>query len=184
MVAAVRDHAGHVVAIHRTFLSADPIGKADMVAPRRALGPVLGYGVRLGGGPGCGAVVTGEGIETMLSIRAALPGLPAIAALSAGHLGALRLWPKLKRLYIASDRNAAGQQSARRLAAAARMTGVDVTILRPRGGDFNDDLLCNGVDVLRRRLEAQLVPEDAARALTGAGPMAASAERHGGQVPS
>ena len=33
-------------------------------------------------------VLVGEGIETVLSLKSALPDLPMVAALSAGHLAA------------------------------------------------------------------------------------------------
>lgn len=161
MIAAVRDGAGEIVAVHRTWLSSDPPGKADIKAPRRALGPVLGHGVPLGADSEPRIAVTGEGLETVLSVRAALPTMGCIAALSAGHLGGLDLRPDLERLYIAADRNTAGREAARRLAGVARSRGIETIILRSRGGDFNDDLREDGIVSLRARLVAQLAPEDA-----------------------
>jgi hypothetical protein len=51
-------------------------------------------------------LAVGQGIETMLSLRCALPAMPMAAALSANHLAALLLPPTLRRLYIARDADA------------------------------------------------------------------------------
>jgi hypothetical protein len=70
----------------------------------------------------------------------AAPGLPVWAALSSGHLGAVLLPEGLQRLYIAIDRDPAGQRAAERLSARATEVGIAVRVLEPRLGDFNDDL--------------------------------------------
>src|SRR5262249_29421655 len=76
LIAAVTNLAGSITGAHRTWL--DPTGedKAPIDTPRRAMGRLLGHGVRFG-------VVTdvmaaGEGIETMLSVRSALPNLSMV----------------------------------------------------------------------------------------------------------
>jgi hypothetical protein len=53
-------------------------------------------------------IAAGEGIETMLSLRSALPSLPIVAALSANHLAALLFPVKLRRLYVACDDDPTG----------------------------------------------------------------------------
>ena len=111
-------------------------------------------------GPAGDCLVIGEGIETMLSIREAAPRLSVWAALSSGHLGAVLLPEGLKRLYIARDRDPAGQRAAERLTARAAEAGISVVVLEPRLGDFNDDLLADGSEVLRRHLAGQIGPED------------------------
>ena len=105
----------------------------------------------------------GEGVETMLSLRQALTTLPAAAALSAAHLAALRLQPTLRRLYIARERDDAGQRGAETLATRAREAGIEALMLDARGSDFNDDLRRLGLDALRADLRVQLAPEDVAR---------------------
>jgi hypothetical protein len=75
--------------------------------PRRALGHLLGNGVRFPAFPSTAitdVLLAGEGIETVLSLKCALPSLPMIAALSANHLAALEFAPMLARLYVARDR--------------------------------------------------------------------------------
>jgi hypothetical protein len=112
--------------------------------------------------------VTGEGIETMLSLRCVLPDMPMAAALSANHLAALILPPALRRLYIARDNDAAG-----RLRDPARAAGIEARILWPVTNDFNADLRRCGADALLARLRGQLAPEDAARfASSGTQPVA------------
>jgi hypothetical protein len=58
----------------------------------------------------------------------------------------------LQRLYIAIDRDPAGQRAAERLSARAIEAGIAVRVLEPRLGDFNDDLRANGKEALRQHL--------------------------------
>lgn len=161
LIAAVTDGAGALQGVHRTWLAPDGEGKAAVKTQRRAMGHLLGNAVRLT--PHEGILVVGEGIETMLSLTQAVPGLPVWAALSSGHLGAVLLPEGLQRLYIAIDRDPAGQRAAERLSARARDAGIAVQVLEPRLGDFNDDLRAHGVAGLRPHLAGQIGPEDRQR---------------------
>ena len=112
MIACVADLVGSITGVHRTWLDPDGfdrvrLGKAPIDTPRRAMGDLLGNAVRFGA-PDDDVLVAGEGIETMLSLRCALPTLPMAAALSANHLAAMLLSSSLRRLYIARDADAAG----------------------------------------------------------------------------
>lgn len=91
LVAAVTDFSGHQTGAHRTWLAPDGSGKAAVETPRRAMGELLGHGVRFGTAGDMLAV--GEGIETVLSVRQVLPGMPMLAALSAAHLAAILFPP-------------------------------------------------------------------------------------------
>ena len=93
-------------------------GKAPITTPRRAMGQLLGNGVRFGAVRD--VLAAGEGIETVLSLRCVLPRLPMIAALSANHLAALVLPPGLRQLYIVCDNDDAGRRAAETLAARRR----------------------------------------------------------------
>lgn len=161
LIAAVTDGAGALQGVHRTWLAPDGKGKADVETQRRAMGHLLGNAVRLT--PHDDILVLGEGIETMLSVHEAAPGLPVWAALSAGHLGAVLLPEGLRRLYIAIDRDPAGQRAAERLSARAVEVGMGCHVLEPRLGDFNDDLRADGLAVLRQYLAKQIDPEDQQR---------------------
>lgn len=161
LLACVTDIDGHQTGTHRTWLAPDGSGKAAVDTQRKAMGDLNGHGVRFGIGTGVQAA--GEGIETMLSVRSALPDLPAVAALSAAHLGALLMPDTLRRLYVARDNGAAGEAMAAVLAARAEAAGIEAVVLVPTLDDFNDDLRAFGVDGLRAALRAQLLPQDVAR---------------------
>ena len=177
LIAAVTDNAGAITGVQRTYLDAGALvsdapvgpllGKAPVPSPRRALGDLLGAGVRFG--PAGDIAAAGEGVETMLSLRMALPGLPTIAALPAGHLGALLLPPTLRRLYIAQDADPAGRAASTRLVARAEAAGIEAIILAALGDDLNGDLRRFGVDALRHHLRPQLAPEDIVRFLAPTG---------------
>ncbi|MFC4726100.1 toprim domain-containing protein (plasmid) [Glycocaulis abyssi] len=161
LIASVTDLSGAQTGAHRTWLARDGAAKAPLDPPRKAMGQLLGHGVRFGR-PG-EVLAAGEGLENALSVREALPGLPSVAALSAAHLGALALPPGLRRLYVILDADAAGEGAFARLAERAREAGVEARPLRPARGDFNDDLLASGARRLNAALARQLAREDRVR---------------------
>lgn len=169
LLAGVTDLSGRIAAVQRTWL--DPVRprKARLADPRRSIGDQLGHGVRFAGDPlphgkrVRSVLLAGEGLETVLSLKSALPRLPMVAGLSANHLGALLLPAGLRRLYIARDRDRDGAQAAARLRERAQATGVEVIDLVPRGGDFNADLRRIGLAALQARLLRALAPDDAVR---------------------
>jgi hypothetical protein len=161
LLAAVTDADGRITGVHRTWLDRQRPEKAPLADPRRALGQLLGNGVRFG--RAADVLAAGEGIETMLALKSVLPDLPMIAALSANHLAALALAPMLARLYVARDRDAAGRLAAERLYARGREAGIEVRDLMPARSDFNVDLRRLGPDVMLARLADQLAPADVPR---------------------
>ena len=167
LIAAVTDLSGTITAVQRTFLADDGLDKAPLDEPRRALGDILGNAVRFG--QANDIMAAGEGIETMLSLRSLMPTLPMAAALTANHLAALRLPKGLKRLYIALDNDPAGASAAERLAITAFEQGIDVQLLRPTTGDWNEDLMNIPRNDLVLRLHALLLQEDAAEYLAAPG---------------
>ena len=108
-------------------------------------------------------MAAGEGIETLLSLRSALPALPMIAALSASNLAAVAFPASLRRLYIAHDADPAGQRAAAALGARALEVGIEAIVIAPTLNDFNDDLRAYGLDGLRAALGPQLAPGDLSR---------------------
>ncbi len=161
MIAAVTDLSGAITGAHRTWLAPDGVGKAPVDTPRRAMGGLLGHAVRFGAP--CEVMAAGEGIETMLSLRCALPAMPMATALSANHLAALLLPPALRRIYIARDADAAGDTALAALIERAEAAGIEALALSPRRGDFNEDLQAFGLLALRAALRIQLAPQDTAR---------------------
>jgi hypothetical protein len=173
MIAAVTNLDGEITGAHRTWLDPSGQDKARIDTPRRAMGHLLGHGVRFGVARDC--LAAGEGIETMLSLRCVLPGLPMIAALSAGHLCSIQFPATLRRLYVARDNDPAGDNAAARLAERAQAAGIEAITLSPSLGDFNDDLRAFGVNGLRESLRWQLASEDGARFMEGVAGVGAGA---------
>ena len=128
------------------------------------MGHLLGNAVRFGvaANVAIDVMAAGEGIETMLSLRTILPALPMVAALSANHLAAILFPATLRRLYVARDRDRAGDFALARLARRAREAGIEPFALSPTHGDFNDDLRRLGSDRLRAALLSQLAPDERA----------------------
>ncbi|WP_131196813.1 DUF7146 domain-containing protein [Lichenihabitans psoromatis] len=168
LIAAVTDGEGRITGVHRTWFDPDdPREKAPVPSPRRAMGELLGSGVRFGGNhpSPVPVMVAGEGIETILSLHTIMPAMPAVAALSANHLAAFHLPPTLGRLYVAVDGDRAGRSGLARLGERARQAGIEVLALVPRLGDFNEDLRRLGPADLIDHVRKQLVPQDVARFL-------------------
>ncbi len=161
MLAAVTDLDGTITGVHRTWLARDGSAKAPVATPRRAMGRLLGNGVRFG--VVHEVVAVGEGIETMLALRCVLPTLPMIAALSANHLAALVLPPGLRRLYAAQDGDCVGTRAAGILTECAGRAGIDAIGLVPRTDDFNDDLRQFGLAEFAACMRVQISPKDVVR---------------------
>jgi hypothetical protein len=164
LIAAVTDLGGRITGAHRTWLDRSGQDKAPVDSPRRAMGNLLGHGVRFG--VARDVMAAGEGIETMLSLRMILPTLPMVAALSANHLAALLLPPKLRRLYVASDADPAGSAAMASLCSRAEAAGIEPFVLSPCFDDFNEDLRHVGPERLRTSVRRQLAPQDVVRFLT------------------
>ena len=163
MIAAVTDLAGRVTGAHRTWLAPDGSDKAPIGTQRKAMGELLGHAVRFGV-PG-EVMAAGEGIENVLSVREALPGLAMAAALSASHLAAILFPDTLRRLYIIRDNDPAGDMARDSLIERAIAAGIEAIVLSPQSADFNEDLCTLGIGALRDHVRRYLVPQDAARLL-------------------
>ena len=161
MIAAVTDLDGKFTGVHRTWLDPSRHDKAPVETPRRAMGSLLGHGVRFG--MPRDVMAAGEGIETVLSLRGVMPALPMMAALSSAHLAAILFPASLHRLYILRDNDAAGDNASAILVERATAAGVEAIILSPALQDFNDDLRRRGIDELQAAIRGQIAPEDVAR---------------------
>jgi hypothetical protein len=76
-------------------------------------------------------MAAGEGIETMLSLRCAVPNMAMVAALSAAHLGAILFPATLRRLYIVRDDDRAGDGAMKGLIDRTRVAGIEANVLSP-----------------------------------------------------
>ena len=161
MIAAVTDLSDRITGVHRTWLAPDGLDKAPINTQRKAMGDLLGHAVRFGV-PG-EVMAAGEGIESVLSVREAMPDMASAAALSAAHLAAILFPDTLRRLYIVRDNDPAGNGARDSLVERANATGIEAIVLSPRLGDFNEDLRHFGIDALRANVRVQLAPQDVAR---------------------
>ena len=148
MVAAVTDNSNTITAIHRTWLDPVDAAKAPLPEPRKSLGPVLGNAVRFGPAEKGRPLIAGEGIETVLSVLAAIPGVAGVAALSANKLAGFNPPDGIGLLLIARDADEDGARGAARLRDRARRAAIDAAVVAPRLGDFNDDLAKFGTDAV------------------------------------
>lgn len=163
MIAAVTDLEGSLRGLHRTWLDTERRTKAPVACPRRAMGHLLGNGVRFG--LSGGVMAFGEGIETMLSLREIAPDLPLVAGLSAAHLAALHFPSSLRRLYVARDDDPAGRAAFATLSERALPLGIAIHALEPQRDDLNSDLRRFGAARLEAGLRKQFLPCDAGRFL-------------------
>jgi putative DNA primase/helicase len=140
MVALVaRGQDGEPLAIHRTFLARDGVGKAPVAPQKMMLGPCRGGAVRLA--VPTGKLMVGEGIETCLATMQAT-GLPAWAALSTSGLRTLHLPAEIDEVIVLADGDDPGEAAALDAARRWMREGRTVRIARPPiGMDFNDVLL-------------------------------------------
>ncbi len=158
LIAAVTDSDGVQTGTHRTWLNASGTGKANVASPRRAMGNILGNAVRFG--KAGDVMIAGEGIETMLSLREILPNMPMAAATSSAHLAAILFPRALRRLYVARDKDAAGDAAFGILTDRAQAAEIEVLSLMPVLGDFNDDFRQHGASMLGSQVSTKLHPQD------------------------
>jgi hypothetical protein len=144
MVALARDvRTNEARAIHRTAIRSD--GSPTVIAgeKRLSLGPIGGCAVKLTPDENVTlSLGVGEGIESTLSLRE-LPecgAIPVWALLSAGNLGALPVLGGVETLWIAEDRDPAGENSAATLETIWTQAGRETLRVRARAikADLND----------------------------------------------
>lgn len=134
------------MAVHRTYLREDGMGKAKIDPAKAMLGSVKGGAVRLA--RASGALVICEGIETGLSLASGLLSKPATvwAALSTSGVKRLHLPETPGRLTVATDGDEPGREAGRELASRATAAGWAVSLLpAPDSHDWNDILVMKGV---------------------------------------
>ena len=81
-----------------------------------------------------------EGIETALSIRAALPDWPVWSAINSHGMKKLSLPASIIEVLICADHDPAGLKAAQTLADRLANSDKAVRLIVPEHGDFNDVL--------------------------------------------
>lgn len=139
MIASVSLDEGPI-AIHRTFLSENGIGKAAFAKPKRALGALRNGAVRLFA-PMDGKLGLAEGIESAMSARA-LTAIPVWATLGNERFGLVSIPESVTELHLFVDHDGGGDLAAERGLAAYASDGRTIHIRKPstRGSDWNDEL--------------------------------------------
>lgn len=154
VVAAVRNLAGELTAVHCTFIRADGSGKADVGNAKLMLGAVKGSFIRLSRGEnnfaleeaaGAGVIepfVVAEGIETGLSVAMEIREARVAAAGSFDHM----MLVEVERMNVDpivyaldNDENPEADEVVRDRIEALRDAGKRASFMRPSGcKDFND----------------------------------------------
>ena len=146
------DNGGGTEGVQRSWLDPKRPAKANLARPRKALGRVHGRAVRFGGTASGPTLLAGEGIETVLSLVTAVPGIHAAAALSAGSLGACEAPQDLPLLVIARDKDVEGRHAANCLQRRCVKRCIPSIVTAPERSDFNDDLIAFGQETLAARI--------------------------------
>ncbi|MBI3157766.1 MAG: toprim domain-containing protein [Burkholderiales bacterium] len=140
MVAPLVSPDGRVLALHRTYLTADGC-KAPVPTIKKltgAAGPLAGACIPLHDARQ-GVIGIAEGIETAQAAHRA-SGLPTVAAYCAGNLAAYT-WPAgVRRIVVFADADPAGAAAAQSLKARAVRAGLSVAVMTPStpGADWCD----------------------------------------------
>jgi putative DNA primase/helicase len=155
MLAPVKNPKGVIVALHRTFLTADG-GKAPVVDAKKLsqkIEPLGGAAIKLF--PSTDVLGVGEGIETMLAVRA-ITRLPVWSAVSAVLLEQVEIPESVRHVVIWADKDAKGrgQEAAQKLSDRLIAAGKSVEIQIPtaeipegaKGIDWLDVLLNHGLE--------------------------------------
>jgi putative DNA primase/helicase len=158
LVALVRDGSGNRIALHRTYLADDGSAKAPVDNPRKMLASIAGGAVRLAKLTDDHVVGLAEGLETALSVMVACARLPVWATLSTSNLEQVVLPTEARKVVLLADHDPsnAGARAAATAAARLHAEGRRVFIAMPpkEGDDFNDLLMREGVDAVRRIVES------------------------------
>jgi len=132
MVARVDDAYGHIVSIHRTYLTHDG-RKADVLTVKKLMPPVR-PGATRGGAirlyPAGETLALAEGIETALAVRLATE-LHVWATICAGGMARLIVPAKVHLVVICADHDPAGLDAARALARRLLVEQRRVKVLTP-----------------------------------------------------
>ena len=157
MIACIVGADGRVNAVHRTWLDATGLDKAQLPQPKKLLDSPKGAGVQFHPERmATSDIAVGEGIETVLSVLSALPGCAGIATLTSSVMAGIPIPPSTGRILIAVDRDPAGYPAACRLQDRLKAEGRNAHLILPELDDLNDDLKAVGAAQLRRNMEAQL----------------------------
>ena len=130
MVGIIRNLAGDLVTLHRTYLSSQGF-KAAVPAPKKLMSPALS-----GAASGCAIqlfkptkqLAITEGIETALAVHLST-GLPVWAAISTTMLEKVEIPPSVEEVFIMADKDLSGAGERSALKLAKRLTNHHIVRL-------------------------------------------------------
>ena len=154
LIASITDLQDELTGVSRTFLRRDGLEKAPVEPKRRSKGNLVGNGTRVG--VVADVLAVGEGLETTLSLRAAMPSVPLVSATSANHLSALLFPASVRTLLVIRDNDHAGDAATDALYARGQAAGLDVHLVAPELDDLNSDLVTFGNERLTAHVRRQL----------------------------
>jgi hypothetical protein len=125
-------------AIHRIYLKEDGSGKADVNNPKMALGDIVGSAIWFGRpGP---LLCIAEGPENALSILSL--GYDFVCStIVANNFPNVQIPKYVKQVILFPDNDKAGRTNATKAKARIKAMGLDVAVIYPKEGDFNDLLV-------------------------------------------
>jgi len=140
MVAPLTAPDGRMVALHRTYLTADG-RKAGVPSVKKltgTAGPLAGACIPLFK-PERGVIGIAEGIETALAAWCA-SGVPTVAAYCAGNLAAWQWAAGVQRVVVFADNDKAGREAADKLRTRVRAARLRCDVMLPtdEGSDWAD----------------------------------------------
>lgn len=155
LLAPVTDGEAKIIGVAKTFLSERGDQKAAFDTNKRVGGSLRRGAVRFfspSEATDFSDLIIGEGVETIMSVLAAIPFINAAACLTAGNLAIFTPPPTVRRLWVAFDNDHAGVGA---LNALTSRFENDLTIhaIAPLKNDHNDDLMADAV-YFRRRLQS------------------------------
>lgn len=155
----VRDY--DIVAVHRTYLATDGLGKAPVTPSRKVFGDARGAIIPIARGQSdlplreanengiADTLVLTEGVEDALAVALSEPAARVWAAYSLGNLAAIKLPPCAHEVIIFADNDWAKQQAQQQLeraveALSSQLPFRDVRVARAAIGKDANDLLNAG----------------------------------------
>jgi len=147
VVFPMRDQGGNLIAAH---------GRAIRGPRKLTRGPTSSTVFATPGALSASTFAITEGPMDALSL--AFCGLPAVAMIGTNVPAWLCRHTFSRRVLIASDADAAGDEAATRIAAQCASYGADGVRLRPVGGkDWNDVLQRHGTEIMRLLIDLRLI---------------------------
>lgn len=133
-IAALQAPDRKIVSVQLTLLHPSKPRKAELLRPRRIIGPSRGFALRLA--PAAETLGLAEGYETGHAAMRRY-GVPVWCSLGSGRLPLVAIPDVVRRIVVFADPDPAGRRAAEQVVAAH--PGLDVTICEPPVAGPDDD---------------------------------------------